>query len=249
MHTLVLDIGNTATKAGCFADTKLVEHLTLAAADVPALLARWQPQHALVASVAAPATVWAAQLQPQVPGQVLAFDPATTPGPLRNAYATPATLGADRLAAATGAAGRWPGRDVLTIDAGTALKLDLATADGSYRGGSIGPGLAMRLRALHAFTGRLPLVPLPAPGATVALVGGSTTGSLLSGVVNGTVAELNGLVAQYRAAHPRLVVVLTGGDAPFLAPLLAPHLGGRIFAVPELVLLGLYRILMYHVEA
>ena len=248
MHTLVLDVGNTATKAGCFADGQLRETVALGAAgtaaEAAALLARWQPWHVVVASVAAPAAEWAARWQPLVPGRVLAFDPATTPGPLRNAYATPATLGADRLAAATGAAGRWPGRDVLTIDAGTALKLDLATADGSYRGGSIGPGLAMRLRALHEFTGRLPLLALPAAGATVALVGGSTEGSLLSGVVNGAVAELDGLVAQYRAQHRGLVEALTGGDAAFLAPRLA----GRIFVVPELVLLGLYRILAYNVE-
>jgi type III pantothenate kinase len=165
--------------------------------------------------------------------------------PLANAYATPATLGADRLAAAVGAAGLWPGRAVLVVDAGTALKLDLVTADGTYHGGSIAPGLAMRLRALHEFTGRLPLLPLPAPHATVALVGGSTEGSLLSGVVNGTVAELNGLLAQYCAQHQALVVLLTGGDAAFLAP----RLVGRIFVVPELVLLGLYRILAYNVES
>ena len=245
MHTLVLDIGNTATKTGCFASGLLREVLTVQADGVPALLARWQPQHVLVASVAAPAAEWVARLQPLVPGRVLAFDPGTTPGPLTNAYATPATLGADRLAAATGATGLWPGRNVLTIDAGTALKLDLATADGRYLGGSIAPGLAMRLRGLHEFTGRLPLVPLPAPDATVALVGDSTTGSLLSGVVNGTVAELNGLVVQYQAHYQQLAVVLTGGDAAFLAP----RLVGRIFVVPELVLLGLYRILAYNVEA
>ena len=245
MHTLVLDIGNTATKAGCFADGKLVEpHTLTTAAEALPLLTHWQPQHVLIASVAAPATEWAARLQPLVPGQVLVFDPATTPGPLPNAYATPATLGADRLAAATGAMALWPGRNVLVIDAGTALKFDLATADEGYQGGSIAPGLLMRLRALHEFTGRLPLVALPAPGATVALVGDSTTGSLLSGVVNGAVAEINGLVAAYRAQHAGLVVVLTGGDAAFLAP----RLTGRIFVVPELVLLGLYRILAYHVE-
>ena len=210
-----------------------------------ALLQRWQPQHLLVASVAAPAAEWATELQPLVPGWVLAFAPGTTAVPLANAYATPATLGADRLAAAVGAAGRWPGQAVLVIDAGTALKLDLVTADGTYHGGSIAPGLAMRLRALHEFTGRLPLLPLPGPDATVALVGGSTEGSVLSGVVNGTAAELNGLLAQYRAHYQSLAVVLTGGDAAFLAPRLA----GSIFVVPELVLLGLYRILAYNVEA
>ena len=246
MKTLVLDVGNTATKAGCFADGQLQETVAnLTPATARALVQRWQPQHLLIASVAAPAADWAAELQPLVSGRALAFAPGTTAVPLANAYATPATLGADRLAAAVGAAGLWPGRAVLVVDAGTALKLDLVTADGTYHGGSIAPGLVMRLRALHTFTGRLPLLPLPGPDATVALVGGSTEGSVLSGVVNGTGAELNGLLAQHRAQQPGLVVLLTGGDATFLAP----RLVGRIFVVPELVLLGLYRILAYNVEA
>lgn len=245
MHTLVLDIGNTAVKAGCFAGGALREMAAgLTAGEVDALVRRWGPRHVLIASVAEEAARWARRLQEQVPGRILLFEPGTTPVPLRNAYATPHTLGADRLAGAVGAAALRPGRDTLVLDAGTALKLDLVTADGTYRGGSIGPGLGMRLRALHEYTGRLPLLPLPAPDATIPLVGDSTVGALLSGVVNGAAAEANGLVAAYRQQYPALGVVLTGGDAP----LLAARLAGPIFAVPELVLLGLYRILVYNVE-
>ena len=245
MHTLALDIGNTAVKAGCFDGPAMRETAAcLDAEAVRALVRRWQPRHVIVASVAEEAAVAVEELQTLVPGEVLLFQPGTTAIPLRNAYATPQTLGADRLAAAVGAAGLRPGQDTLIIDAGTALKLDLVTADGTYHGGSIAPGLAMRLRALHAFTGRLPLLALPPADATVGLVGDSTTHSLLSGVVNGTVAEISGLVAQYRQQYPGLGVVLTGGDAAFLAA----RLPARIFVVPELVLLGLNRILAYHVE-
>ena len=63
-------------------------------------------------------------------------------------------------------------------------------------------------------------------------------------VVNGAVAEISGLISQYRAHHPGLGVLLTGGDAA----LLAARLPARIFVIPELVLLGLNRILAYHVE-
>ena len=245
MRTLALDVGNTAVKAGCFADGALREMAAgLTAAQVHALVQRWQPQHVVVASVAEDAALRAGELRAAVPGHLLAFSPATTATPLRNAYATPATLGADRLAAAVGAATLRPGRPTLVIDAGTALKLDLVTADGTYHGGSIAPGLGLRLRALHAFTGRLPLLALPPVDATIPLTGDSTTGSLLSGVVNGTVAEITGLLAQYRARHPGLGVLLTGGNAAFLAP----RLPACIFVVPELVLLGLNRILAYHVE-
>jgi type III pantothenate kinase len=246
MHTLALDIGNTAIKAGCFAGAALREtHAGLTAAQVRELVSRWQPQHLIVASVAAgEAALGLAELRMLVPGTLLLFEPGTTPVPLHNAYATPHTLGADRLAAAIGAAALRPGRDVLVVDAGTALKCDLVTADGSYHGGSIAPGLHMRLRALHTFTGRLPQLALPAADATIPLTGDSTTGAMLSGVVNGMVAELMGFISHYRCQFPALSVVLTGGDAAFLAA----RLDGRIFVVPELVLLGLYRILAYNVE-
>ena len=215
----------------------------LTAAHVVALVQRWQPEHVIIASVAEDAALRAEELRALVPGEILTFSPGTTAVPLRNAYATPHTLGADRLAAAVGAAGLRPGQATLVVDAGTALKFDLVTADGTYHGGGIAPGLRMRLRALHTFTGRLPRLELPAPDATVSLVGDSTTGSLLSGVVNGTVAEIAGLVAQYQQFHPGLGVLLTGGNAAFLAA----RLPARIFVVPELVLLGLNRILAYHV--
>ncbi|MCI1188282.1 type III pantothenate kinase [Hymenobacter sp. DH14] len=245
MHTLALDIGNTAVKAGAF-DGPLLREMAagLTAQQVRELVQRWQPQHVVVASVAEAAVLVVEDLRDLVPGEILAFSPATTLVPLRNAYATPHSLGADRLAAAVGAAKLRPGRDTLVIDAGTALKFDLVTADETYHGGSIAPGLRMRLQALHAFTGRLPLLELPPADATIPLVGDSTTGSLLSGVVNGTVAEIEGLLAQYQQQHPGLGVVLTGGDAAFLAA----RLPKCIFVVPELVLLGLNRILAYHVD-
>ena len=245
MRTLALDIGNTAVKAGCFDGSALHEMAAgLTAPQVLELVWRWKPAHVIIASVAEDAALRADELRAWVPGSILAFDPASTAVPLRNAYATPHTLGADRLAAAVGAAGLRPGRPTLIVDAGTALKHDLVTADGTYHGGSIAPGLGMRLRALHTFTGRLPLLAVPGIYATIPLVGDSTTGSLLSGVVNGAVAEITGLVAQYQQQCPGLGVLLTGGDAAFLAA----RLPNRIFVVPELVLLGLNRILAYHVD-
>ena len=245
MRTLALDIGNTAVKAGCFDGSLLREMAAgLTADEVRSLVRRWRPEYVIIASVAEDAALQADELREMVPGEILVFKPAGTAIPLRNAYGTPQTLGADRLAAAVGAASLRPGCATLVVDAGTALKFDLITADGTYHGGSIAPGLAMRLRALHTFTGRLPLLELPPADATIPLVGDSTTGSLLSGVVNGAVAEITGLIAQYQQAYPELGVLLSGGDAAILAA----RLPARIFVVPELVLLGLNRILVYHVD-
>jgi type III pantothenate kinase len=163
MTTLALDLGNTALKYGAFTAASLQESGVLSApGQLRDLWERTQPEHAILASVAteAEAQPWLNELS-GVLRQILPLRPGFTPVPVGNAYATPHTLGADRLAGAVGAAHLRPGQPTLVVDAGTALKLDLVTADGRYHGGSIGPGLRMRLRALHTFTGRLPLVELP----------------------------------------------------------------------------------------
>jgi len=246
MRTLVFDIGNTAVKYGCFEADVLRESATGQTLEqVAATVARLRPDHVLVASVAEPAAVWAARLQPLVAGRVLEFGPATTPLPIQNAYATPHSLGADRLAAAVGAAWLRPTVDTLIVDAGTAIKCDWVEGGHTFRGGSIAPGLRMRFEALHQLTGRLPRVEMPAdPAAPLALTGDDTQAAIRSGVLNGAVAEVNGLIGQYRARSPRLAVVLAGGDARFFQP----RLKGHIFVIPELVLLGLHRILVHNVE-
>ncbi|UPL49103.1 type III pantothenate kinase [Hymenobacter sublimis] len=246
MRTLSLDIGNTAVKYGCFEADILVESATGQNPDqVRAAVARLRPEHAVVASVAEPTAQWAAELRALVTGKVLEFVPATTTLPIRNGYATPHTLGADRLAAAVGAAWLLPGRDVVIVDAGTAIKCDLVEGGHTFRGGSIAPGVAMRFQALHTFTGRLPLVAnLPEATATVPLTGVDTESAIRSGVVNGAVAEVQGLLAEYAAQFPQLAVILAGGDAAFFRT----RLKGPIFVVPELVLIGLHRILVHHVS-
>ena len=248
LKTLTLDLGNTALKYGVFTAAGLQASGVLAAPDeLTELWQRYQPAHAILASVASEeeAQPWLHALRDYLT-QILPLRPGFTPVPLQNAYATPQTLGADRLAGAVAAGHLRPGQPTLVLDAGTALKFDLV-ADNTFFGGSIAPGLQMRLRALHAFTGRLPLLELPTPAEAVQLIGDSTASSLLSGVLNGTAAEVNGLVAEYQRRYPGLGLVLTGGDAAHLRPRLAADLG-FIFVVPELVLIGLDRILRHNVD-
>lgn len=245
LRTLALDIGNTAVKYGCFEADALLESATSqTAAQVRAAVQRLRPTHVVVASVAEPTAQWAHDLRELVPGRVLEFVPATTPLPIGNAYATPHTLGADRLAAAVGAAWLLPARPVVVVDAGTAIKCDLVTADGVFRGGSISPGLRMRFQALHTFTGRLPLVTVPEQPAAVALTGDDTLSAIRSGVLNGAAAEVSGMLAEYAVRFPGLAVILAGGDAGFFRA----RLKRPIFVVPELVLMGLHRILVHHVS-
>ncbi len=133
-----------------------------------------------------------------------------TPIPLRLDYATPATLGVDRIAAAVGAwsLAQCRGRDILVVDLGTAITYDLVTADARFCGGNIAPGVYMRLRALNRFTARLPQID-PEEGA-IPMWGYDTATALRSGAVNGVVAELE----YYRSHLPDdATAVLTGGSA------------------------------------
>lgn len=246
MRTFTLDIGNTAVKYGCFEEGVLLETATGQTLEqVLAAVQRLQPEHGIVSSVAEPAQPWTTALAPYLPGLLLKLDTVATPLPLQNAYASPHTLGADRLAAAVGAAWLRPGTHTLIVDAGTAIKCDLVEGGHTFRGGSIAPGLALRFRALHTFTGRLPLVAPPAElAAAIPLTGNDTESAIRSGVLNGAVAEVNGLIETYQATYPGLGVVLAGGDAAFFQP----RLKALIFDIPELVLIGLHRILAYNVE-
>jgi type III pantothenate kinase len=144
---------------------------------------------------------------------------AQFPFPIQNAYATPLTLGTDRIVAVIAAQQISPNQAVLVIDAGTAITYDFADKAGVYRGGGISTGIRMRFQALHEFTARLPLI---AENKHVSLVGDSTYNSMMSGVINGTIAEIQGIVQQYKKEFDSsMCVLLTGGDAVFLAEKLA----------------------------
>ena len=161
---------------------------------------------------------------------------ADTPIPVRNLYKTPETLGKDRLAAVVGAYSLFPGRDILVIDAGTALTFDFVDREGKYHGGSISPGLNMRFRALHEFTKKLPLL---SQTDDCEMFGDTTASAITSGVQNGIIFEVESYIHQFVNKFPQLVTILTGGDVNFFVGKIKKY----IFAEPNLVFLGLEKII------
>jgi type III pantothenate kinase len=166
---------------------------------------------------------------------------AGTPIPIKNQYKTPETLGNDRLANAVGATIIFPEKNVLIIDMGTCIKYDFIDKNKNYHGGAISPGLEMRFKSLDKFTDQLPLIE---PSENFSLTGRSTEESILSGVQNGIIFEINGMIDQYKKKHDELKVIITGGDHAFFAN----HLKSSIFAAPNLTLQGLNEILEYNVR-
>jgi len=165
-----------------------------------------------------------------------------TPLPLVNHYKTPESLGYDRIAAVVGAHTIFPGKNVLVIDAGSAITFDVVTSKGEYIGGNISPGMNMRFKALNKFTSRLPL--LSVEESSVELLGKSTNEAIVSGVVNGLTNEIEGYIESISRIFKNLHVVLTGGDANSFDK----RLKNSIFVVSHLNLIGLNRILDYNAQ-
>jgi type III pantothenate kinase len=162
--------------------------------------------------------------------------------PIRNLYRSKETLGFDRIAAAVGASARHPGKDILIIDMGTAITIDFISSQNEFLGGNISPGLQMRLRSLHEYTGRLPRVE---PADHQGLLGNDTTSAIRAGVQNGIIFELDGYINEQKKRYPHLQVLMTGGDAAFFDK----KLKNSIFVDLNLNLFGLYRILEYNVKS
>lgn len=237
-----LDIGNTQLKWAAYdasghriaVDT--VPTWATLAATLPQLVQQYQLRQAIVSSVGVDVSALMPTLQDALE-QVWCLS-TQLPLPLTLAYGTPETLGNDRLAVAAAAVARFPREAVLAVDAGTCITYDFVTPEGEYLGGSICPGIAMRFRAMHEFTARLPLVERTTLDQ---YIGDSTLTSLQTGVLWGVVHELRGFRDQYEASFGPVRVLVTGGSTPHFET----HLKNEIFAEPYLVLDGLYTVLKY----
>jgi type III pantothenate kinase len=166
--------------------------------------------------------------------------------PVRMGYATPETLGADRLAGVLGATWLMGQQGMqaacMVMDAGTCITYDWVDEQACYLGGSISPGLHMRYLALHQQTGKLPLVSHESFGKSW---GNSTNESILCGVQQGIVGESHRQIALFLEKHPEGQVFITGGDGLFLAE----QQKTKIFVEPMLVHYGLMHALRYHETA
>jgi type III pantothenate kinase len=236
---LVLDIGNTRSKLGLFKENLLLEQADWTHWPLHQLsdyAARAGVQQLIVSSVATPDPERISALRRQF--RVVELN-HHTPLPFRNQYTTPQTLGKDRLAAVAGAQALFPSENCLVIDCGTCIKYDFIDQNSNHHGGNIAPGLAMRIKAMHHFTARLPEVPLHFPDNPV---GNSTETALQNGALRGAMLEIEGFIRMFEEKTSPLRPIITGGDAPMLTP----HLNHKnLKHLPDLTLFGLNAILRF----
>lgn len=233
---LIIDQGNTKNKIALFDGGRLIRIFQTAGLNEAVLrpvIEKFRPQAGILCTVTKEDSAVNVFLSDALP----AFYEMNhrLPLPLAIDYRTPQTLGMDRIAAAAGARKQKPGTNLLIIDVGTAITFDFVTSKGVYKGGNISPGPNLRFKALHQFTGKLPLI--NESGDTPAL-GYDTETAIRSGVMGGIVRELDAYIMEYEKSH-NVFTFLTGGYAFYFES----KLKSAIFADGNLVLKGLNEIL------
>jgi len=238
MHNLSIDIGNTSTKVAVFRDREIVHYQrlnTLAVDDLTDLIEKFMVQRSVVSSVDEEIESLEALLKNKT--TYTRFTALLTNG-VQNRYRTPATLGLDRWAAMLAANSIFPDCACLVIDAGTCITYDLLNVNREYFGGSISPGITMRFKAVHEFTGRLPLVNWDREAGIPE--GTDTESAIKNGVLQGIKNEIEGFISLNNIKESALKVIITGGDTDFLFKQLQNSIfAPQIMKDPYLVLKGL----------
>ena len=152
---------------------------------------------------------------------------------VRVAYADVGKLGVDRWLCLL-AAFNPQQNAVCVIQCGSAITVDLVDDAGQHRGGLIAPGLGLMQKSLLEGTDRVRFAPDALEVLDLA-PGTDTAGCVRAGISTAAVGLVERAVREYRAICPRARLVITGGDAPRILPLLAEPPLER----PELVLDGL----------
>jgi type III pantothenate kinase len=229
---LVVDVGNTQTHFGVFADreARLAEHWRFATVrestrdELGAVLASllalrglgFSDIHASIVSSTVPqlSQQWTAMAERYLDDTMLVVGPSIRTGmPIR--IDNPHEVGADRLVNAVAGYERVRGTCVI-VDFGTAITYDAVSAAGEYLGGIITPGAEISIDALYDRAAKLPKVELAAPRS---LIGKSTVDAIRSGIVYGFAGQVEGIVRRLRAELGETTPVLaTGGLAQALVP-------------------------------
>lgn len=240
---IVVDAGNTNVKIGVYREGKLSDILRIRYENLRSSLSVFfasnNVDNCMISSVG-PDVAWDRLI---VCKKMLKLSIRLSLG-LANADMLSGETGADRLALVGGTALAHPGKNVLLIDAGTCVTYDFIDSKGVYTCGNISPGLQLRLNSMHQFTSNLPQLTFDVPQGDTSVERHSTQTCMKGGALDGLVGEIEYVVSLYRREHGDFKIILTGGDAGYLAE----RLKNTIFAEPNYLLDSLYVILKHNIE-
>jgi len=240
---LTVDVGNTRIKSAVFENSIILEQFVFDKKElqekIQNILKKYQNiTDLVVASVGIISKEDFLALEKEVR---INFITHQDQFPFQNLYETPLTLGIDRMVLSAGAVLQFPNQNRLVIDAGTCITYDFIDDGDDYLGGAISPGIRLRYESLHNYTAKLPLLAIENPESHM---GNSTNKAIHSGIVNGVVYEIDGFINQYKEQYSKFTIILTGGDAVFLAK----RLKNTIFANSNFLLESLNHTFQYKIK-
>ena len=238
---LIVDIGNTCLKIALFEKNNLIEKSYLLdnyLDNIKNILSKNPVENSIVSNVGEINDELISVLNDNT--DLVLFKNILNL-PFKNTYSSKETLGQDRIALVSSASFQFPDENVLIIDAGTCITYDFKNHNNEYIGGGISPGIKMRFKSLNLFTSKLPLIDV---FDDFELIGNNTKESLISGVVNGTTMEIDGIIQQYCDKFKNIRIILTGGDSKFLLK----RIKNTIFADQNFLTKGLNYLLEANIE-
>ena len=156
---------------------------------------------------------------------------------------SPSEVGADRICNAC-AASRLYKAPVIVVDFGTATSFDIVNSQKQFIGGVITAGMKIQAAALSEFTSKLPKLKIEAPKDAI---GRNTIDAMLSGIVRGHAAMIDGLLEEcQKELGERALMVATGGYSPIISKYMKREFD---YINPDLTLIGLKIIHDLNVKA
>lgn len=238
-----IDVGNTRIKAAVFDATTLIEYFVVPNNRIKKSIEDIIYKYSEISAIVVSSVRNHNESDFVIDNHSIKthFVSRTDAFPFKNRYESPTTLGIDRMILASGAVISHPNKNRLIIGAGTCITYDFINEKDEYLGGAISPGLRLRYESLHHYTDKLPLLVQEFPEEEV---GKNTNQSIHSGVVNGLIHEIEGFITSYSSQYQNFIIILTGGDANFLAK----RLKNTIFANPNFLLESLYHTFQYKIK-
>jgi type III pantothenate kinase len=233
---LVLDVGNSLLKIALFEKSELIQKFKFSEnykRNIEDIISKYKVTHSIISNVGRidDSTI---NILKESTSLLLVSNQLKIP--FKNLYKSKNTLGQDRLALVSAAAFNFPNENVLIVDVGSCITYDFKNNNNEYLGGGISPGISMRFKSLNTFTSNLPLIDFD---SIHQLIGNNTKNSINSGVINGTISEINGIIQQYCEEFKNIRIILTGGDSNFLLK----RIKNSIFADQNFLLVGLNKLL------
>lgn len=120
----------------------------------------------------------------------------------------PSQIGADRIANACAAASIYK-VPAIVVDFGTATSFDIVNSENQFIGGIITAGMKIQAEALSNKTSKLPKLNIEAPEHAI---GRNTIDAMLSGIVRGHAAMIDGLIIECeKELGQKASIIATGG--------------------------------------